>query len=70
MLPLKLRGAVTYSVPEAFAELVREGSWVVVPLRGRSYYAVVEKIGGLDKAVDPASVLDIESVVPSLPGLS
>ncbi|MBQ7222231.1 MAG: primosomal protein N' [Bacteroidales bacterium] len=70
ILPLKLRGAISYSIPESFSDKVEVGSWAVVSLRGKSYYVVVERIGELNPGMKPSMILDLESVVPSLPPLS
>ena len=41
ILPLRLAGEVSYSLPEALQETVTVGNWVAVTFHGRRFLAVV-----------------------------
>ena len=66
ILPLKLRGKISYAVPEPFTTRIKVGSWVMVRLIGRRYLAVVEAISDTPPDIDLNKVKEIESV-ESLP---
>lgn len=66
ILPLKLRGKISYAVPEPFTTRIKVGSWVMVRLIGRRYLAVVEAISDTPPDIDLNRVKEIESV-ESLP---
>lgn len=70
ILPLKLRGVISYSIPEVLIDKIVVGRWVIVSLKSKKYYAVVERIGELEQQIDPEMVIDIEAVVDSLPLVS
>ena len=67
ILPLRLAGEVSYSLPEALQESVGVGSWVAVTFHGRRYLAVVCRKGDLAAGIDPAAVHDIDEVKTALP---
>jgi len=62
ILPLKLRGKISYAVPEPFTTRIKVGSWVMVRLIGRRYLAVVEAISDTPPDIDLNRVKEIESV--------
>ncbi|MCK9625063.1 MAG: primosomal protein N' [Bacteroidales bacterium] len=66
ILPLKLRGKISYAVPEPFTTQIKVGSWVMVRLIGRRYLAVVEAISDTPPDIDSNKVKEIESM-ESLP---
>ncbi|MBO4765485.1 MAG: primosomal protein N' [Bacteroidales bacterium] len=70
ILPLRLAGEVSYSLPEALQESVGVGSWVAVTFHGRRYLAVVCRKGGLAAGLDPAAVHEIDEVKTALPVIS
>ena len=67
ILPLRLAGEVSYSLPEALQETVDVGNWVAVTFHGRRYLAVVCRKGDLAAGIDPAAVHDIDEVKTALP---
>lgn len=59
ILPLKIKGSITYSVPDNCAEKAIEGAWVEVQLRGRNYLCVIEKVKHDSEGVDPKIIKSI-----------
>lgn len=70
ILPLRLAGEVSYSLPESLRETAGVGSWVAVTFHGRRYLAVVCRKGPLAAGLDPAAVHDIDEVKTTLPVIS
>lgn len=68
ILPLKLRGGMTYRIPEVMGDLVR-GEWVEVILAGRHYYGVVADVTSKAPDLDPSRIRPIENR-PDLPAIS
>ncbi len=68
ILPLKLRGLMTYSVPEEMEE-VECGMWVEVILAGRHYYGVIMSLSDRAPNLDPAKVREISDIadLPPVP---
>jgi primosomal protein N'' len=65
MLPLKIGGGMTYSVPDDMRDSIREGSRVVVTMHFRKYLGVVEGIGyELPEGIDEDKVKPIDSIEP------
>ena len=65
LLPLKLKEALTYRLPEGWQAEV--GAWVQVPLRGHLALGVVERIcDSAPKGVPLSSLEDISSVILSI----
>ena len=64
ILPLKLRGTLTYSAPKG----TREGSWVMVKVRNYSTAGVVEKVlDALPEGMDETLVREVEPVADKAP---
>ena len=70
ILPLRLAGEASYSLPEALRDAVDVGVWVAVTFHGRRYLAVVCRKGALTAGIDPAAVHDIDEVKDGLPAIS
>jgi primosomal protein N' (replication factor Y) len=66
-LPVPLRSAFSYSVPETFSVLPEVGSRVVVPFRKRAMVGVVLECSGRPPAAE--KIRDIVEVVDALPAL-
>lgn len=65
ILPLKIGGGMTYSVPDDMRDSIREGSRVVVTMHFRKYLGVVEGIGyELPEGIDEDKVKPIDSIEP------
>ena len=65
ILPLKIGGGMTYSVPDSMCDSIREGSRVVVTMHFRKYLGVVESIGyELPAGIEAAKVKPIDSIEP------
>ena len=67
ILPLRLRGEVSYFLPEELQETVDVGSWVTVTFHGRRYLAVVCRKGLLADGINPAAVREIDEAKTGLP---
>lgn len=63
ILPLKLRGTLSYCVPEELVHCVEVGSWVNVMMSGREYLCVVEAISDVAPDILPNKLKAISAVV-------
>ena len=68
ILPLKLRGLMTYSVPDGM-EGAECGVWVEVILAGRRYSGVIRSLSDKAPDLDPAKIRDIQALadLPRIP---
>lgn len=63
ILPLRLKGTLSYYVPDEWISMVYEGSWVIVTLVGRKYLSVVQSVSIHPPDFDPKKIKGIVSVV-------
>lgn len=63
ILPLKLKGTLSYCVPDELAQDIEVGSWVTVMMASKEYLCVVEAISETAPAIDPKKLKSVQSVV-------
>lgn len=61
ILPLKFKGAVTYSVPDSCEETATIGMWVEVELRKKIYLGVIERVKTSSEDFDSSRIKDISN---------
>ena len=62
ILPLKLKGTFTYSIPKEMEDSVAVGSWVAVSVIGRRYLGVISSISDTLGDISPSAIRPIMEV--------